>query len=101
MVNVLMYCTAVHSSHDVCNLTSAKSSPCHTVSREVPKLSRCFPRSILIEIDLLDLKMKTKHARLMFVPKNNEYLALSSDEISFGVDDASFPNHAWPLTSTA
>ena len=70
-------------------------------SREVPKLSRFFPRSISIEIDLLELKMKTKHARLMFVPKNNEYVALSSDEISFGVDDTSFPNHAWLLTSTA
>ena len=70
-------------------------------SREVSKLSRYFSRSISIEIDLLELKMKTKHARLMFVPKKNEYVALSSDEISFGVDDTSFPNHAWLLTSTA
>ena len=46
--------------------------------------------------------MKRKYAKIILVSKNNELVAISSDEISFGTDNAYLtddskrdPNHDW------
>ena len=61
-------------------------------NREFSNLSTLFFCSIPIVIYLLELKMKCLYARQYFFRKNNEKYDLSSDEISYRVNDISFLN---------
>ena len=59
-------------------------------SREVSNLSKLIFRSIPIEIYLLELKMRRKYAKRYFFLKTIRF-DLSSDEISFRVNDKFVP----------
>ena len=59
MVKFLMYCKAC--IHHMTGAISLRLKVPVEFSREVSKLSRYFSRSIAIEIDLLEIKLKIKH----------------------------------------
>lgn len=65
-----MYCASVHPSHDACNFT--------------------FFRSILDS--LFGAHNEKKICQIILVSKNNEYVVISSEKTSFGVDNTLFPN---------
>ena len=95
MLKILRHCTAVHLSHDLCNFTSAESfrwiwawvlKTFKTSSPLYPDWDRPF-----------EAQNENKTCQVIVVSKNNEHVVLSSDEISFGVDDNSFPNAMWVM----
>ena len=61
MAKILMYCIAVHPSHDGCNFT-VKLHPSLSAARF--QNFQDLPCSIPIEINLLELKMKIIRAKL-------------------------------------
>ena len=68
-------------------------------SPEVSKLSNIFSRFIPIEVGLLELK-KNITCQVILVSTNNEHVGLSSDKISFGVDDTFFFWCLWGIYKT-
>ena len=73
MVKILTY---YMTYANLCKFTSAESSS-------------IFSRFIPIEVGLLELK-KNITCQVILVSTNNEHVGLSSDKLSFGVDDTFF-----------
>lgn len=67
-----MYCASVHPSHNACNFTFFPFYP----DRD----------------SLFGAHNEKKICQIILVSKNNEYVVLSSEKTSFGLDNTLFPN---------